>query len=302
MIPPGLHLFVLSAASSSSNKDDSTTTTNGSDIGSSSSSSGLGVRHGLLKFYQRGQPGRRRGKENEVSGEILVEKWDPLNESLSYETVSSSTTKTAPAGKRRRIKRLPTEEDTLPELIISREYLQNLDRSLAPYPSPESDHTQRWKRLSGYITEKTLARVVGIDGKGVARVDALLEGWKERAELIDAKEKQSAQNRESGEGDVQGKTFWGKERPAERDGAQVEEGIDSDRDDNDRDEEGLEFIKFDDKRTWPKGAVGAELSRWSKDKSWLLSHVVETQLETGEQLPFSFLAVCSCVLSLCRCL
>ncbi|KAI5474184.1 A1 cistron-splicing factor AAR2, partial [Pseudohyphozyma bogoriensis] len=55
LLPPGLHLFVYSASPSSHSAPDTI-------------SSGIGVRHGLLKFF---------GK-----GETIVESWDNVEEEL----------------------------------------------------------------------------------------------------------------------------------------------------------------------------------------------------------------------------
>ncbi|GAA6011149.1 hypothetical protein JCM11491_006741 [Sporobolomyces phaffii] len=276
LIPAGLHVFVVAAAPSPASRP---STSEGSPS-HDARGAGIGVRHALLKFYKDGA--LRDGK-----GEVVIEAWDPSNEALAYEPVESrlrpssgrataATTRRNMTKRRRRTVDPAAEPD---EPVVSTEYLQTLDRSLAPYPPPESEPATRWKGLSGYITEATIARVVGIDRRGVAVVDALVEGWREEEELVRAKEKQQEETTASTGTDVgEGKTFWGKKRPQEEaevtqvfDGEEHSEGDEADR-------EGLEFARFDDKRSWPPGAVGPELSRWSKDKSWLLSHVVETRL------------------------
>lgn len=47
-------------------------------------------------------------------------------------------------------------------------------------------------------------------------------------------------------------------------------------------EEGIKFVQFRLKKSWREGAVGEEVTRYSKDKSWLLSHVLQRQLENRE--------------------
>lgn len=118
-----------------------------------------------------------------------------------------------------------------------------------------------------YITPATLARVVGVDERGMAKVDAVMGSAAEEKELEAAG----------------GRRTWGKEREEEElvpvvveEGEEVEEGGDL-----------LRFLEFDTKRSWPKGAVGEELTRWSKDKSWLLAEVVKTQLSGGSYLSLS---------------
>ncbi|GAA5940604.1 AAR2 splicing factor family protein [Sporobolomyces koalae] len=274
MIPPGLHLFVFAAAASTTSappaasnpskpnehaREQQAETLNGS----------IGVRHAFLKRY--------RAKSE---GQIVVEKWDSLNESLAYEPVlSTATTKTLSSQQkskpRRRRKVVPSSshEDEEESVVVSREYLETLDKHLAPFPQSTSRETRdRWHALSDYVTDSTLARVIGIDHKGIARVDALVEGWREQEELV-----QAAVNTKDS---LQGKTTWGKERPQDeafhRDLSEERDEAESEPEES---EERLQFVKFDDKRSWPPGSVGQELSRWSKDKSWLLSRVVETQLD-----------------------
>jgi A1 cistron-splicing factor AAR2 len=43
----------------------------------------------------------------------------------------------------------------------------------------------------------------------------------------------------------------------------------------------LDFVAFDLKRSWGADAVGEEVTRYSKDKSWLWRHVVNTHLESS---------------------
>jgi len=280
-IPPGLHLFSFSAAPKLGRSTSTSDSANDDDQESTEVGSGLGVRHALFKFFEK--------------GETLVEEWDQGNESLAYQTVGTNSSGSSSAVKdkrRHKRRRMPRNEEKEEGTVVSTEYLQTLDRSLAPYPDADSEHARIWTGLSGYVTEKTVARVLGVDAKGVARVDALLEGWGEEEELRKASERQKMREKESDEKVEQvgeeGKTFWGKKRPQEE--AEVGEIYD-DEDEGDRadteDREGLEFARFDEKRSWPKGAVGADLSRWSKDKSWLLSEVVATQFEGGAYGVFS---------------
>lgn len=37
----------------------------------------------------------------------------------------------------------------------------------------------------------------------------------------------------------------------------------------------MRFVHFDLRRSWRDGAVGEELTRWARDKSWLLASVLE---------------------------
>ncbi|GAA5890814.1 hypothetical protein JCM5296_003429 [Sporobolomyces johnsonii] len=265
LIPPGLHLFVFSAAprpllpptsSSSSSADPSPSTASGGDSGASTAAA-LGVRHGILRFYS----GRQR--------ETIIEAWDPAREELAAPPSPSPT-------KRRRTVAPSSssgEEEAGEATVVSDEYLQTLDPHLAPYPAPASDQVRRWSALSGMITRGTVVRVVGVDGKGCGRVDALMESAQEGEELGRAR------------GEEGGRRFWGKKRDeVVEEVVEVEEEVEGEgegrrkEEDEGEGESRLEFVRFDARRSWPPGAVGEELSRWSKDKSWLLSEVVRTQL------------------------
>ncbi|GAA5919404.1 hypothetical protein JCM1841_005995 [Sporobolomyces salmonicolor] len=263
LIPPGLHFFLFSAAPrlppTSSAAEPSPST---------AGAAALGVRHGILRFY---------GQE----GEMVLEAWDPAREELApapSSSSSSSSSSSRRAKKRRRVPARSIPEDEPEETVVSTEYLRTLDPHLAPYPAPSSDQVRRWTALSGLITPATVARVVGVDEKGCGRVDALMESAEEAQEL-----------RRAG-GDEGGRRFWGKKRGEAEAEAEVTEVVEVEEEEpgegeaqqaeeDDGEGEGrLEFVRFDARRSWPPGAVGEELSRWSKDKSWLLSEVVRTQL------------------------
>ncbi|GAA5963392.1 hypothetical protein JCM3765_003052 [Sporobolomyces pararoseus] len=289
LIPEGLHLFVVSSTSSNNQQQEEEEGAGGG---------GLGIRHGLLKFYHTlTSPSQDQEVEGTIRGEIVVEKWDRLNESLSssYETISDERRRRKSQNKRKRtttttITRTNEEEEEQPaEIIVSKEYLKSLDSTLAPYPSSlDSEPSIKWRSLIRYVTEETIARVIGLDERGIARVDALLEGWREKDELVQARNKQREEDGGTDEGDtlegeeVQGRTFWGRKRPKEE--AHFRQTSDENGEEEEEEEleeeeeEGLRFLKFDEKRSWPVGSVGQELTRWSTDKSWLLSNLVQTRL------------------------
>lgn len=49
----------------------------------------------------------------------------------------------------------------------------------------------------------------------------------------------------------------------------------------DRGADGLQFVQFRLKRSWQDGAVGEEVTRYARDKSWLLGDVVSNGLDSG---------------------
>ncbi|GAA6061971.1 hypothetical protein JCM10212_005215 [Sporobolomyces blumeae] len=288
-VPEGFHLFLVSAApppppstSSTSTGPASTSDSSTNPSGGSTSSAteeettnrsgGLGVRYAALKWF---------GDQ-----ETVVLEWDTKHERFkSTAGDDDDETKTLRRTMRKGKEKAPSQDDVGEGTIVSSEYLKTLDRTLAPYPAPTSDHALAWKALTGYVTRETIARVVGVDSRGIARVDALVEGWRENDQLKRAEGTIGGKGSGDREGEVvgQGKTFWGKKRPADE--AETHEVVELDQDDGRTKGqgattfEGLEFVKFDDKRSWPTGAVGPDLTRWSKDKSWQLSDVVATQLD-----------------------
>jgi len=52
-----------------------------------------------------------------------------------------------------------------------------------------------------------------------------------------------------------------------------------------RDGDGMRFAQFRLKRSWRDGAVGEEVTRYSKDKSWLFGRVVESDMDNGGFVP-----------------
>ncbi len=47
---------------------------------------------------------------------------------------------------------------------------------------------------------------------------------------------------------------------------------------------GVRFVDYKLKRSWRSGAIGEEVTKFSKDKSWLFTHVVKTQLNNGQSI------------------
>lgn len=64
-------------------------------------------------------------------------------------------------------------------------------------------------------------------------------------------------------------------------GREGEEGVVEEEEDEERDRF-LGFPVFDLKRSWKSGATGEEITRDSRDKSWLLSHIIHHDLQDGE--------------------
>lgn len=192
-------------------------------------SAGIGVRHALLHFVK--------------PQETIVRRWDVAGESFERPRKRVRLTATTDA-----------EAD-----VVSSDHLQTLDNSLAPYPF---EKYQRWQRLTRFIDERCVGRVLGFDQRGDAAVDALMGALGE----ADGTEART------------GQTTWGKPREdvvTEAPVAALADAV-------------LRFLEFDLRRSWRAGAVGEEVSANAKDKSWLLRDVVDRRLAGGALSPSSF--------------
>ncbi|KAK6909958.1 hypothetical protein I204_04875 [Kwoniella mangroviensis CBS 8886] len=125
------------------------------------------------------------------------------------------------------------------DVVISDDRLKSLDGEMAPYPF---DHLERWKSLTSHITEETIIQVIGGNNRVI---NGLIEVEGEEEDSVDRRKgntNQGDENSTGGNGDK------------------------------------LNFVRFNLKKSWRDGAIGEEVTRYSKDKSWLLGDVVERQL------------------------
>ena len=146
------------------------------------------------------------------------------------------------------------------EQIPERSELLEMDDQLAAF---EFGKLAAWQALTKGIDGRVLDRVIGQDTRGDYRVDALMECA-------------SNDTIRTGVSRLGGTKVWGKPR-SEIDGGAVEEMGEI------VDEENyLRFPVYDVRRSWPAGAVGSDLSRWSLDKSWLVGRIIREDLGGGE--------------------
>ncbi len=165
------------------------------------------------------------------------------------------------------LKYSPEEEELLPALIddegnevesiVEMERLRGMDKELAMYPFEQGED---WMGLVKYVKEKDLREVVGSGG----RVDGLMEVEGDEVEIPLAPMTTTA--RATIASPV-------KETEAEETSSLKGE-IDK--------EDTLKFVTFDLKRSWRKGAVGEEITRFSRDKSWLLVELLMDHFGGGE--------------------
>lgn len=142
----------------------------------------------------------------------------------------------------------PAGDDTI--TVITDDRLRTLDREMAAYPF---EGLETWKALTSEVTESILRDVVGDMG----RLDGMTP----------------VQGDEGSNGkdlNRRGKREWSGKEEQEL-AAMFGMG----------DERQLSFAQFDLKRSWRAGAVGEEVTRYSRDKSWLLGTVI-SRLGGGE--------------------
>lgn len=156
-----------------------------------------------------------------------------------------------------------SNEEEEPAQAISEDHLRTLDPEMAAYPW---EGFPRWNGLTNLITREVLA---GVLGNG--RVDAMtpVEGEVDeparkgatRSAVLQVGTTEAGGTGGGGGGDGAAETAPALASTEERP---------------------MKFAQFELKRSWAEGAVGEEVTKWSRDKSWLLGHVVTEQLEGGE--------------------
>ena len=176
----------------------------------------------------------------------------------------------------------------------SKNHFRAIDGKLPPYPYA----TQTiWQDLSSLITPDTLSRVVETskDSNGDYLTDGMME-------VLTSTTSAKGKGRTTGDvnEEVSQRRQWGKARPeyevhTSHQAAQASTNGDSAMEGSIGDvakpgaaseislaasqrEKKLHFADYDLKRSWRTGATGEEITRDSRDKSWLLAHIVEHQL------------------------
>ncbi|WVF71280.1 hypothetical protein IAT40_006083 [Kwoniella sp. CBS 6097] len=140
--------------------------------------------------------------------------------------------------------------------VISDDHLRTLDKEMAPYPFTG---LEGWKSLTGYITPDILESVIGENGL----VDGMtsVEGEEDDS---DSKEMQNEMSTLSSSSNQTLRQAQGRGRGQDSAGAGAGKK--------------MRFVRFGLKRSWRDGAIGEEVTRFSRDKSWLLGDVVANQL------------------------
>ncbi|EPB86982.1 hypothetical protein HMPREF1544_06200 [Mucor circinelloides 1006PhL] len=116
-----------------------------------------------------------------------------------------------------------------------RSNIKSFDRNMGPYPLDPPIYYQRWKKLTNYITPGLVRRVLPNNGKVSHLPDKSVDLSDQDTNTVNDK----------------------------RLGKAIEK------------EEGMDFTAFDLRKSFPNGASGDEVTRWSLDKSWLAGHLLQ---------------------------
>lgn len=129
--------------------------------------------------------------------------------------------------------------------------IRSFDCNMGPYPLDPPIYFQRWKKLTNYITPGLVRRVLPNNGKV--------------SHLPDKSANVSDQDTNTVNDKRLGKTI--------------------------EKEEGMEFTSFDLRKSFPNGASGDEVTRWSLDKSWLADQLLQNVYHNGKKIEYS---CCNC--------
>lgn len=231
------------------------------------------VKHVLLRWFDQ--------------GEVAVRSLDRANEELVIPGPSRSIN-------RRSQRKINPKDSQSTATIVSRELLESLDARLLPYPHQGQAKWQRATRNlsqgSGRLGRAVVAKIIGLGAdSGDATLDSLTAG----PETV-GKDHQDGPSL-SLDGNLgraeQGKRIWGKSRP---DQVPRFEQVSDEEEDTERgestqkrkrieettvteedDDDGLlHFTTINLRRSWPADSLGPDITRWSRDKSWLLRHTI----------------------------
>jgi A1 cistron-splicing factor AAR2 len=260
-IPPGLHMITWSASPSAgqrhqpSNPGD-TVSTDRPDLANIAGAgpAAIPIRSALLRIWN--------------PRERVILSYDRQTESVPHSPSSVSGA--------------PNDEEE-PAQVISEDHLRTLDPEMAAYPW---DGFPRWSGLTNLITREVLS---GVLGNG--RVDAMtpVEGEVDEAARKGA-DRFTVPQTETGiteavpppaTTEAGGARGGESGNPAAGTGSAPASALASLASAS-AEERAMRFAQFELKRSWAEGAVGEEVTKWSRDKSWLLGHVVTEQLEGGE--------------------
>lgn len=275
-LAPGWHCISWSIASSELSSNE------GSQAVPATSS----IRNVLLKWFD--------------DDEISVRELDRTEERLIVPDQRASPSHAASGSaigrsKHRRLSRtIDPTSSPIEATLITPDVLSSVEPRLLPYPVEARElwrkATLHLSRDQGRVGRQIVARVLGVDAStGDSTTDSLATGPSTAREITN-EETLSHPGSTSGRTE-DGKLIWGKSRPQAEITEVAVDGEDA-RAENDLaksttrkrsfsteltedadDDEALLFTSFDLRRSWPARSIGAEITRWNEDKSWLLQDV-----------------------------
>ncbi|KAN0060428.1 hypothetical protein ACQY0O_007758 [Thecaphora frezii] len=307
-LPAGWHCIGWSVPSTASPSDSQSAPT-----APQASEAAFGVKHVLLRYFDAAEVAVRSFDRSQERIIATPSATAPSSSSSSAQQGSASTATAATLRRWTKLRRRYSDAgsaDAEPPTVVSKEYLQSADAHLLPYPREASakwDRATLWlSRDRGSVGKRVVARVVGLQpGSGDAVSDSMAtgpDGDEDEKDKLTRLGDSSAGGREEN-----GKRIWGNSRPVDDEeelerfevatGADEadEEGdssdtvtlkkrkrsegdpaaLNGDGDSDGDDDATLRFTQFDLRRSWPRGAIGETLTRWSQDKSFLLTQVLE---------------------------
>lgn len=276
-LPPGWHCISWSIASSESSTNDA----------SQATPSATSFRNVLLKWFDQ--------------DEIAVRGLDRLEERLVVPDQFASPSHAASGSgigrskHRRDTRTIDPSSSPAEAILITPDVLSSVEPHLLPYPAEAGQFwrkaTLHLSRNQGRVGRQVVARVLGVNvSTGDSTTDSLAAG---PSAGKDTRKEETLPHPGITSGRKEdGKLIWGKSRPPTEtfevalDGEDACAGNDLSKstsrkrslstestEDVDDDDEALLFTNFDLKRSWPAHSIGAEITHWSEDKSWLLQDV-----------------------------
>ncbi|SPO21707.1 uncharacterized protein UTRI_01190_B [Ustilago trichophora] len=276
-LPPGWHCVSWSIASGDSSGGDAMGPSEGS------------IRNVLLRWFEE--------------GEVAIRELDRIQQRLVNPDHDQAANGRIGRFARRQFTRTldPSSSNRTESTIVTPDVLGSVEPRLLPYPNTAwtawRNATRNLSCQDGKVGRKIVAKVLGVDGSsGDSVTDSLATGPSRARHIQEQASIQLAAHTGREEG---GKVIWGKSRPKtdhqEPPLEPFEVEVDGDPPcntdtaevkkrkrplhPNNKDEaessedETLQFTPFDTRRSWPPASLGAELTRWSQDKSWLLRDV-----------------------------
>lgn len=145
--------------------------------------------------------------------------------------------------------------DEEPETISSIDHMKSIDSGLAPYPI---ERYPIWKSLTSFIQPDLVEEVFGFDVRGDSMIDSLMCNEQENSNSSN----QFTHTRNISSSYPRHQNPLPDNKPSSK--------FQSDQ----SNEKFTNWPTINLKRSWPKDSIGAELTKWSRDKSYLFDQFI----------------------------